>query len=486
MTLEPVSLPPLAESAPSPVPAELVGARTAYRTLAGDSRARVYLDSAATTLMLARVNAAVQRLLEHYASTHSDAYVSAELAAEALAYARREVLALVGAADGGWHAMFAGSGSTAVLNRLAHALARLTPDRDVVVVSSLEHHSNDLPHRDHAKVVHAALETPDGNGLTTDGLERALAEYGQRIAYVAVTAASNVTGLIVPLARIARLARSVGAYVVVDGSQYVPHAPLDLGALARDGATIDALAFSGHKTYAPGAPGVLVLNHTLAATLPSTEFGGGMVASVHEHTFTPHHEPEERFEAGTPDIVGAFALGVAANTLRRLDPARIHARESALVERLWHALSAIPGVRLYGPAPDAAPRTGCVSFNVAGIDHGLTARILADHFNIQVRNGCFCAEPYVRRLLKDEVFELDLDPDAPDADARIARRLGLVRASLGLHNDASDVATLASALADVASDPARYTRAYREVGATGYAHEHGRPARVALDAIVGE
>lgn len=467
------------------VPAtELIGARTVYPTLRGAPRPRVYLDSAATTLMLERANAAAQRLLAQYASTHSEASAPAALAAEALAYARREILALAGAGPSDWLAVFAGSGSTACLNWLARSLSREPGPRDIVVLSSLEHHSNDLPHRDRARVVHAPVEAADGSGIDLAGLTAAVREHGERIAYIAVTAASNTTGLIVPLEPIARLARSVGAPLVVDASQYLPHAPLDLDAMAERGAPIDAVVFSGHKTYAPGSPGVAILARALAERLPVSEFGGGMVDAVYEHTFEAHPDLTERLEAGTPNIIGAFTLGVAANTLRSIGMARLHARESALVARLWQALSAIDGVRLYGPAPSVAPRTGCVSFNLDGLDHGLTARILGDHFNIELRSGCFCAEPYVRRLLKPEVLELDIDPDAPDVKARITRRLGLVRASLGLHNTEADVDALAAAVAAVAADREGYRAAYREVGETDYEYTSPVAPRPGLASII--
>ncbi|HCB14827.1 MAG TPA: aminotransferase, partial [Gammaproteobacteria bacterium] len=260
-------------------------------------------------------------------------------------------------------------------------------------------------------------------------------------------------------------------WVVVDASQFIAHAPLalsDNGTVERE---LDAVAFSGHKLYAPGSPGVMVVRQILLEGQEPDELGGGMVDDVSLSNYQITGYFPDREEAGTPNIPGAVQLGAVLNVLQRIGMGSIHAAEQRLLRRLLTGLLAIPGVRIYGdPDLDRTPRLGVVSFNLAGLEHGLVAAMLNDYHNVAVRNGCFCAHPYVRELLKPELWELDLDPDADDADALIKPWQGMVRASLGLYSTDADIDALLNGVHDLLANPAYYRAQYQGDGAGNFCH----------------
>lgn len=442
-----------------------LGLATRYPLADGRIARRHYLDSAASTLALSCARAVADELLRHYANTHSDLHFSARIASHAHDWAHGQVLKFVQADPGRYTAFFAGSGCTAPLNRLARILATQRPERDVVLASLMEHHANDLPHRKHAgRVLHIPLTgaAPTLGAVDLAALERLLEQHCGRVNYIAVSAASNVTGLINPVHAIAALAHAHGAWVIVDASQYLAHAPLslsDTGAVERE---LDAIAFSGHKLYAPGAPGVAVVRRALLESSEPDEVGGGMVDDVSLAGYQVTTRFPDREEAGTPNLVGAVQLGAALNVLQRIGMERIHAAEQTVLRRLLAELSAIPGVRIYGdPHLDRTPRLGVISFNLAGLEHSLVAAVLNDYHNVAVRNGCFCAHPYVRELLKPELWTLAIDPDATDAMALLKPWQGMVRASLGLYTTEDDIAALLTGVRDLLARPDYYHDQYQ-------------------------
>lgn len=453
---------------------DFIGLTTAYRLADGAIKRRRYLDSAASTLALGCAKRVADRLLRHYANTHSDLHFSARIANHALAWAQTQVLRFLRADPERYTVIFAGSGCTALLNRLARLGAALQPQRDVALVSLMEHHANDLPHRKQVKTVMSLPLTgtaPALGAVDLAVLEGLLAAHSDRVRYVAVTAASNVTGIINPVHAIAALAHAYGAWVVVDAAQALAHAPLaisDTGAPERE---LDAVVFSGHKLYAPGAPGVAVVRRSLLEAVEPDELGGGMVedVSLEAYQVSPHFPDREA--AGTPNLLGVTQLGAVLNVLGRVGMAQIQIAEQGLLRRLLDGLSAIPGVRLYGdPDLARAPRLGVVAFNLVGLEHGLVAAVLNDYHNIAVRNGCFCAHPYVRELLKPELWALDLEPDAADPEAWIQPWRGMVRASLALYTTEADIAALLAGVRDLLAQPEAYRTLYQADAAGGFQH----------------
>ena len=254
--------------------ASFIGRDTEYPTVDGNRGPRIYLDSAASTLMMSPAYEVGHEFLVHYASTHSGLHYAARGASHAFEWAHQRVLDFVGASHDQYCTFFAGSGATAGFNRMAASLSRARPERDVALVSEMEHHSNDLPHRYHTThVVHVPClgEFERYGGLDMDRLREIVTEYGDRINYIAVTGASNVTGAITPLAEVAKIVHAVGANLIVDASQMIAHAPVSM-----DDADIDVLVFSGHKIYAPGSPGAVIAKKSVLYAIKPAELGGGM------------------------------------------------------------------------------------------------------------------------------------------------------------------------------------------------------------------
>jgi selenocysteine lyase/cysteine desulfurase len=453
--------------------ANFIGRDTEYPMVDGKRGPRIYLDSAASTLMMGPAYDVGHEFLEHYASTHSDLHYSARGASQAFEWAHEKVLEFVDASAQDYCCFFAGSGATAGFNRLAASLSRARPERDVVLISEMEHHSNDLPHRYHnAQVVHIPCrgEFERYGGVDMARLQAIVDEYGERINYIAVTGASNVSGAITPLAEVARMVHAVGALLVVDASQMIAHAPVSM-----DDADIDVLVFSGHKIYAPGSPGAIIAKSELLHAIKPAELGGGMVDDVYLAEYMPTETLPDREEAGTPNIVGAITLGAVLDLLTRVGMDKVREKEIGLIDYAWQELSKIEGVTLYGPDPADIPRTGTMTFNIKGFDHGLTAAALNDFHNIQVRNGCFCAHPYVRELLKRELWEMDIDPDAPNAEADVERKRGMARASLGLYTTRADLEALVVAVRDLVARREEILELYEPIGSNGYRHKNFAP-----------
>ena len=456
--------------------AKFIGRDTEYPTVDGRRGPRIYLDSAASTLMMGPAYEVAHEFLEHYASTHSDLHYAARGASQAFEWAHEKVLEFVDASPENYCSFFAGSGATAGFNRMAASLSRARPERDVVLVSEMEHHSNDLPHRHHtSQVVHVPClgEFERYGALDMDKLQAIVDEYGDRINYIAVTGASNVSGAITPLADVARMVHAVGAYLLVDASQMIAHAPVSM-----DDADIDVLVFSGHKIYAPGSPGAVIAKSDLLNAIKPAELGGGMVDDVYIAEYMPTATLPDREEAGTPNIVGAITLGAVLNLLTRVGMDKVREKEIGLIDYAWQEMSKIDGVTLYGPDPAEIPRTGTLTFNIKGFDHGLTAAALNDYHNIQVRNGCFCAHPYVRELLKRELWEMDIDPDAPNAEADVERKRGMARASLGLYTTRADLEALVVGIKDLVERRDEIIESYEPIGSNGYRHKSFEPPAV--------
>lgn len=284
------------------------------------------------------------------------------------------------------------------------------------------HHSNLLPWQQLAERKGAAVRsipvTDDGR-LDLDALDRLL---GRRTRLVAFTAVSNVLGTINPIAEITRRAHRAGAMVLVDAAQAVPHLPLDVREL-----DVDFLAFGGHKMLAPTGVGVLYGCRALLERMPPAWSGGSMMRHVTLDGFEPAGIPA-RFEAGTPPIVQAIALGAAVDYLQAVGLEEIAEHERRLTARAHALLSDLPGVRILGPGPEQ--KTGIVAFTLEEVDSREVAERL-DAQGVCVRAGRHCAIPLHAR------FGLP----------------GTVRASFYLYNTPAEVDRLAEILADLAGVP---------------------------------
>lgn len=465
-----------------------IGLDTPYPLADGRMTRRHYLDSAASTLMLRPAYEVASIFLQHYANSHSQLHFAARIATETYHWAHQQVLRFTQADPVHYTCFFTGSGATAGLNRLARILAVQRPERDVVLVSRMEHHSNDLPHRKHAaRVLPIPLEgePPALGRIDLDALERLLETYRGRVNYVAVSGASNVTGIMNPLQAIAERVHAYDTRLLVDASQLLAHAPVQVCNPHRPEQDLDFLVFSGHKIYAPTSPGVVVARRSLLEDREPDEVGGGMVDAVYRDRYQVVSGFPDREEAGTPNIVGAVLLATVLEILQRIGMKRIHRQEGLLMRRTLNTLAAIPGVRLYGNTDlEKVPRTATLAFNLEGLDHGLVAAVLNDYHNVAVRNECFCAHPYVREMLQPELWNLDIDPDAADAWPWIKRKQGMVRASLGLYTTDDDIAALITGIRDLLARRDHYRACYEPDEAGNYRHITFKvPAQTLFDPV---
>ncbi|MCC6647301.1 MAG: aminotransferase class V-fold PLP-dependent enzyme [Polyangiaceae bacterium] len=442
---------------------------TPVRTLdgAGATRRKVYLDATATSLMPTPVWAALDRYFRlACANSHTHAHAAGRETTAAIERARELVGELVGWDPSVDVAIFTGNGATGAANLLAEALfpAPPTQGRDVVLVSKMEHHSNMLPWmravgRDRVRFIDTS---PDGT-LDQACYRRLLEAEGARVAVVAVTGVSNVTGIINPVHELARTAHRAGAEIVVDAAQAAPHVPLDMHPAGDPDGALDYVIVSGHKLYAPGSRGVLIgRRDVFHEDRVVGGVGGGAVDMVSTEEVRWKADVAAREEAGTPNIPGTIALGVVAGMLREIGMDLVREHEVALVDDALGRLSRVPGVVVYGSADTArVPRAGVIAFNVRDLPHGLVAAALWDYFAIAVRNDCFCAQPYVKE-------QLQLRPDVESSCASeaaacdVEHKPGMVRASFGVFTTRDDVAALDEALTFIAAHAgelrARYVR----------------------------
>ncbi|MCC7079673.1 MAG: aminotransferase class V-fold PLP-dependent enzyme [Burkholderiales bacterium] len=451
-----------------------IGLDQHYQLASGERTRRIYLDSTASTLRLKVVQEVLDRYQPHYSNTHSVLHFSAKLSTREYQWAHRMVLDFVHADPATHMCFFTGSGATAGMNRIARTLRQKRPERDVVLTSIMEHHSNDLPHRKHfGEVIHvpAILTESSLGSIDVARLEELLRSHGSRVNYVAVTGVSNVTGIVNPIHDIAAMAHRHGALIVVDAAQMAAHLPIRMCDHADASQDLDVVVFSGHKVYAPGSPGVVVARQSLFAGIEPQDVGGGMVDTVWVDRYTVSDRFPDREEAGTPNITGAIGLASALYALDRVGMATIAEEEEALVSYALGKLERVPDIVIYGDTDTTRfRRTGAISFNLKGIDHALTAAILNDYFNIAVRNECFCAHPYVR-----EMVMMSLAEDAERLDNAALERLaemhrGMVRASFGIYNTEHDVDALARALCEIGSRRDELAPLYRRLANGDYEH----------------
>ncbi len=447
-----------------------VGLDTAYPLVDGSEKRRIYLDSAASNLCCAVADRIARRALDHYANTHSHLHVGARVMTHLYDRAHRIVLDFVGAPPEDYTAIFCGTGVTGCLNRMARVLSARRPERDVVITTMMEHHANDLPHRKNVgRVVHVPVEKdPDGEAGRVDmaALRQAIREHAERLNYVAITSASNVTGVTNPVLEIAQMAHEAGALFVVDAAQSAAHMPIPIRGEA-EGAHIDVLCLSGHKIYAPGSPGVIVARKELFADQEPQEVGGGIVSFVDTARYDIMDKLPEREETGTPNLPGSFLLAATLYLMGRIGMDVIEEDERALTQYALERFTEVPGLRLYGSHRlEVAERIGVVTFNLEDLPHGLVAAALSDYFGIAVRNECFCAQPFVRQLL-GIAGEDGVAPPSCHETCGPEEQPGMVRVSLGLYNTREDVDAAARALTAISQDADFYRAQYRPVPGTG-------------------
>lgn len=399
----------------------------------------VYMDHGASTHAPESVLHAHERFIrEAYSNVHRGAHHLSIVSTEAYEDVRWKCRAFVGARND-QEVLFA-ENTTHALNVAAHLMKDLP---GVTLVSAMEHHSNDLPHRAAGPVVH--FGTDENGQVDMRDFEQKLAQH--KVKLVAVTAVSNVTGIMPPLDDIVDLAHAFGARVLVDGAQALAHLPLDLKSIGTTGGP-DFFAAAGHKAYAPMGGAFLVAPREVIDHAPPYRPGGGTVKYVGLDDVM-WVDGVERHEGGTPNVPGIVAMGAAIDFLRGVGMENIRAHELELLEKLLIGIESIDGVRFLGNAP-LEQRVGAVSMVIDGVPHGLVSTILDNEFGIATRNGCFCAHPYLVKLLGIDDPHTVQEEIRKGATTREPDFPGATRASIGIYNDEADIDLLLEALRTIA------------------------------------
>ena len=409
------------------------------RTVRGGGRL-VYLDSAATTQKpLAVLDAERDYYLTSNAAVHRGAHQLAEEATEAFEGARARIAAFVGAqADD----LVFTRNATESLNLRAYAFSNATAkaargsdlpkgaerfvlrEGDEILVTEMEHHANLVPWQEVCAKTGAVLRwiplTPEGR-LDLRDLDRLINE---RTRVVSFTQQSNLLGTVNPVAPIVDAARAVGALIVLDSCQSVPHMPIDVASLG-----VDAVAWSGHKMLGPTGIGCLWATSETLASMPPFITGGSMIENVTMESST-YAEPPKRFEAGVPMVAQAVGLAAACDYLDALGMEKVAAHEAALTAHALTRLAEVPGVAVVGPT-DLIDRGSAISFTVEGVHPHDVGQVL-DSSGIAVRVGHHCAWPGCRAMGVPATTRMSpyIYNDAQDIDECI-EALGRVRAVFG-------------------------------------------------------
>jgi len=374
----------------------------------------VFLDSGASAQKpRAVIDGIADFYRTDYANVHRGVYSLSARSTDRFEEAREKARAFLNAADEREIVFL--RGATEAINLVAQSWGPACLKRgDEIVISDVEHHSNIVPWQmlcEHSGSRLVVAPTDPTGEFDLAAFEALLSP---RTRLVAVTHISNVTGTLLPIARIVALAHAKGAKVLVDGCQALPRMAVDVQALG-----CDFYVFSGHKAYGPTGTGILYGRYDALQSMPPWQTGGGMITSV-EYAKTEFQDPPHRFEAGTPDIAGAVGLGLALDFVESLGRETIAEHEQALTGYAVDQLSRIPDVQI---APGGQHQLSIVSFNIDGV-HPHDVGTVLDQHGVAVRVGHHCAQPLMEKL-------------------GIA---GTVRASLGVYNDEADIDRLAKAV----------------------------------------
>lgn len=386
-----------------------------------DERPLIYLDHGASTHPPAQVlDAHTDFLRNYYSNIHRGNHNLSMIATDMFDQVEEVILDFIGA-DHEQNTAILTTNTTCALDMAAYMFSHTL---GITLSTVMEHHSNYLPHKRRGEVVLIGCNR-DGS-LDMDDLEVKLKRHDVKL--VAVTGASNVTGFLPDIHKIARLAHRQGAKILVDAAQLIAHHPVDV--LPDDHPEhIDLLAAAGHKFYAPFGSAFLYGPRELFDSVPPYVPGGGTVEFV-TPDITMWAKSPDRHQGGTPNIPGAIAMAEALKFLKSIGLDRIREHEKELYDHTLKGLQKIEGVKIYGPK-DPERCIGVLSFNILGIANELAAAILNYEAAVATRNGCFCAHPYIQFLL-DVPKPVECKQRFDQGDVPFMP--GAIRATIGVYN----------------------------------------------------
>lgn len=430
----------------------IVGTNVSIPLANGKYVKEINFDNAATTPPLTSVMDAINDFAPWYSSIHRGTGYKSHLSSEIYDAARTTVSDFVNM-DKDYSTVIFVKNTTDAINKVSTKLSKTIKD-GVILSSFMEHHSNDLPWRQNFQMDY--INITDKGNLSIDDYEQKLKKYYGRIKLVAVSGASNVTGYKNNIYDLAKLAHKYGAKILIDGAQLIPHSPINMKSENSD-EHIDYIAFSGHKIYAPFGAGVLIGPKNVFQQGNPTQSGGGTVKIV-----TPNYvifdDIPYKEEAGTPNIMGIVALNAALKTLSHIGMDNIETMELNLTEYTLNRLNRIKDIIIYGNHKDCSNRIGIITFNIKGIHHSIVANILSNEAGISVRSGCFCAQPYIQKLLHLKPTDIRSHKDNPNAP-----HPGMVRISFGLYNDYSEVDSFIAIIDKIANNKSFYINKYSKI-----------------------
>lgn len=409
----------------------------------------INFDNAATTPPLKNVLYEVLAFSSMYSSIHRGTGYKSRFSSS-MYEKSREIIAKFMGADLSKDTIIFVKNTTEAINKLSYRLDKKN-GKNVILSTNMEHHSNDLPWREKFKVDYVDID--EKGRLSLKDLEYKLKKYSDNVRLVTLAGISNVTGYINPIYKIAELAHRYNSEILVDGAQLAAHLPIKMNNQDPKH-NIDYLVFSAHKMYAPFGIGVLIgPKSTFEKGAP--DYPGGGTVEIVTHDYVKWAEPPHKEEAGSPNIIGVIALSAAIKTLDFLGIRSIHEYEKKLTEYAIEGLKTVPDIEMYGDTSNYNDRVGIITFNMKGIHHETLANILSYEAGIAVRNGCFCAHPYLHNLLNvsQEVIERRInDSSLPHP--------GMVRISFGMYNNKYEVDCLINALNKISINKKYYLNKY--------------------------
>lgn len=380
----------------------------------------INFDNAATTPPFKRVVKRVLETTEYYGSIARGDGQKSQYCSDLYEECRRYILKYFNAPEEIYTAIFVGN-TTDGLNKLSNIL--INNKEDIVITTRMEHHSNDLPWRNKCDLKY--VEVNEDGRININEIEELIERYKEKVKYITITGASNVTGYINDIRKISGLIHKYGGKIIVDGAQLVPHKKICM--YKKDSLeNIDFLVFSGHKIYAPfGSGGIIGLREDFNNNLPDTK-GGGTVEYVIDNNQLWLNTPEKN-EAGTPNLFGAVAIMEAMKEIENIGFERIEKNEKELLQYLINGLKELNRVKLYADNDCIDDRLGILVFTIDGMKYYEVGEKLSEIKAIGVRQGGFCSHPYTRRVLgipNNQLQEYINKNGIP----------GLVRVSLGIYN----------------------------------------------------